>query len=147
MTEREYMLIALKEAKKAAAIDEVPVGAILIKNDKVIVRAHNMVEHNKNACAHAELLCLYEGMKLLKSKRLDECELYVTLEPCAMCAGAMVNAHLGRLFFGAFDERCGCCGSAADLLDDAFYHTVKAVGGIEEEACALLLQEYFRKKR
>lgn len=147
MTDREYMLFALEEAQNAAALDEVPVGALLVKDGSIIARAHNLVEHDHDSCAHAELLCIQAGMKALQSKRLDGCTLYVTLEPCAMCAGAMVNAHLGKLVFGAFDERCGCCGSALDLLNDAFYHTVPAIGGIEEKACAELLQAYFRKKR
>lgn len=147
MTEREYMLLAIEEAAKAAAIDEVPVGAVLVEDGHILARSHNMVEHEHNSCSHAELLCLQAGMNALQSKRLDGCTLYVTLEPCAMCAGAMVNAHLGSLVFGAFDERCGCSGSAIDLLDGAFFHTVHTVGGIEEEACALLLKEYFKQKR
>ena len=147
MSEREFMLLALEEAHKAAALDEVPVGALLVQNGCILTRAHNLVEQNRDGCAHAELLCLREGMRLLQKKRLDDCTLYVTLEPCAMCAGAMINAHLGRLVFGAFDERCGCCSSALDLLNGAFYHTVMAVGGIEEEACAELLRAYFKQKR
>lgn len=141
------MLLALEEAKLAYAQDEVPVGAVLVRNGKVLCASHNLCEQRGDACAHAELLCIHEGEKLCASKFLTDCTLYVTLEPCAMCAGAMVNARLGRLFFGAFDKRCGCCGSVFDLVSDTFYHTVLSVGGMAEKECAALLQSYFAKKR
>ncbi|MDD4075044.1 MAG: nucleoside deaminase [Eubacteriales bacterium] len=147
MTDREYMLLALEEAKLAAAQNEVPVGAVLARSDEIVARAHNLVEARRDATAHAELLCLRAGIEKLQSKWLTDCTLYVTLEPCAMCAGAMVSVRLGRLVFGTFDERCGCCGSALDLVTDAFYHTVPTVGGLMEEACASLLTDFFKSRR
>ena len=141
------MRLALEHAKLAAAQNEVPVGAVLIRSGEIVAQAHNLVEARRDASAHAELLCLRAGMEKLQSKWLSDCTLYVTLEPCAMCAGAMVNARLGRLVFGAFDERCGCCGSALDLVTDAFYHTVPTIGGMLEEECAALLTDFFAKKR
>ncbi len=147
MSDYDYMLLALEEARLAAGEDEVPVGAILVHKGEIIARAHNLTERLHDATAHAELLCMRQGMEILQSKYLDRCTLYVTLEPCAMCAGAMVNARLGRLFYGAFDPRCGCCGSALDLVSDAFYHTVPTVGGMAEDECAALLKSYFSAKR
>ncbi len=147
MTALFYMRLALAEAEKAAAKGEVPVGAILVCRDEIVTQAHNLVETLGDATAHAELLCLREASRKLRQKWLTDCTLYVTLEPCAMCAGAMVNARLGRLVFGAFDARCGCCGSALDVVTDAFYHTVPTVGGLEETACAALLTDFFKDKR
>ncbi len=147
MTDHACMRLALEHAKLAAAQNEVPVGAVLIRSGEIVAQAHNLVEARRDASAHAELLCLRAGMEKLQSKWLSDCTLYVTLEPCAMCAGAMVNARLGRLVFGAFDERCGCCGSALDLVTDAFYHTVPTIGGMLEEECAALLTDFFAKKR
>jgi len=147
MTDLEYMRLALAEAELAASSDEVPVGAVLVHKGEIIARAHNRTEAKGCAFLHAEMLAMKAGMEKLGNWRLSECCLYVTLEPCAMCAGAMVNAHLGRLVFGAFDERAGCCGSVFDLVTEALNHTVPTVGGIGEEACKALLQDYFRKKR
>ena len=146
MTDREYMDLAIAQARLAAQRDEVPVGAVLVKGDKVIASAHNLVETLGDATAHAEMLVLREGMRQL-GWRLSDCTLYVSLEPCAMCAGAIVNARLGKLIFGAFDERFGCCGSRVDLVTDALIYTVLTVGGIAEAECAALLSAYFQGKR
>ena len=125
---------------------EVPVGAVLVCNSEIIVRAHNLVEQTQDATAHAELLCLQEGMAK-RGPRLGDCTLYVTLEPCAMCAGACVNAKLGRIVFGAFDEVAGCCGSKMDLTDKCFLHSVEVWGGILEADCKALLSNFFQALR
>lgn len=141
------MRLALEEAKRALAGDEVPVGAVLVRRGEVIAAAHNRVEGLTDATAHAELIALREGMAKLRTKRLDDCTLYVTLEPCAMCAGAAVNAKLGRLVFGAHEPKTGCCGSVYDMTDGMFLYTVEACGGVLEEECAALMAEYFVEKR
>lgn len=141
------MRLALQEAQRAKEADEVPVGAVLVHKGEVIARAHNLVETLKDATAHAEMLVMREGAKALNSWRLEDCTLYVTLEPCAMCAGAAVNARLHRIVFGAFDQRMGCCGSALDITDNAMGIEVEAIGGILEEECAGILSQYFKEKR
>ena len=140
------MRLALEEATLAFEAGEVPVGAVLVQNGEIVARAHNMVETLHDATAHAELLCLREAMGKLGA-RLTDCTLYVTLEPCAMCAGACVNAKLGRLVFGAFDEVAGCCGSKIDLTDKCFLHSVETWGGILEEDCKTLLSSFFQALR
>lgn len=150
MSERDsferYMQLALDEARLAAREGEVPVGAVLVKNGEVIAHTHNRVEQSGDATAHAELLCLQRAMEQL-GPRLTDCTLYVTLEPCAMCAGACVNAKLSRLVFGAFDEAAGCCGSKMDLTDHCFLHSVETWGGILEPECKTLLTDFFQALR
>lgn len=141
-----YMRIALEEARAAAAEGEVPVGAVLVQNGRVVARAHNRVESSGDATAHAELLCLREGMAKL-GQRLTSCTLFVTLEPCAMCVGACVNAKLGAIVFGAFDEAAGCCGSKMDLTDDCFLYSVPVWGGILEQDCKAQLTWFFQALR
>jgi len=141
-----YMRIALEEARAAAAEGEVPVGAVLVQNGRVVARAHNRVESSGDATAHAELLCLREGMAKL-GQRLTSCMLFVTLEPCSMCAGACVNAKLGAIVFGAFDEAAGCCGSKMDLTDDCFLYSVPVWGGILEQDCKAQLTRFFQALR
>ena len=150
MSEREsferYMHLALDEARLAAREGEVPVGAVLVKHDAVIARAHNRVEQSGDATAHAELLCLRAAMERL-GPRLTDCTLYITLEPCAMCAGACVNAKISRLVYGAFDDAAGCCGSKMDLTDHCFLHSVETWGGILEPECKALLTDFFQALR
>ncbi len=150
MTERSefefYMRLALEEAALASGAGEVPVGAVLVRRGEIVSRAHNLVETSGDATAHAELLCLREGMAKLGS-RLTDCTLFVTLEPCAMCAGACVNAKLGQLVFGAFDDAAGCCGSKMDLLDKCFLHSVTVWGGILENDCKTPLSQFFQALR
>lgn len=141
-----YMRLALEEAQLAFDAGEVPVGAVLVCNGEIVSRAHNHVERAHDATQHAEMLCLREGMAKLGG-RLTDCTLYVTLEPCAMCAGACVNAKLGKLVYGAFDEVAGCCGSKMDLTDKCFLHSVETWGGILEEECKLLLSRFFQALR
>lgn len=145
-TFERFMRAALEEARLAASEGEVPVGAVLVKNDEIVARAHNKVEQTHDATAHAELLCLRQGMELLGA-RLIGCTLFVTLEPCAMCAGACVNAKLGRLVYGAFDDAAGCCGTRMDLTDRCFLHSVETWGGVLEEECKELLSSFFQTLR
>jgi len=141
-----FMRAALEEAKFAANEGEVPVGAVLVKDGEIVARAHNKVEQTHDATAHAELLCLRQGMELLGA-RLTDCTLFVTLEPCAMCAGACVNAKLDSLVYGAFDESAGCCGTRMDLTDHCFLHTVETWGGVLETDCKELLSSFFKELR
>jgi tRNA(adenine34) deaminase len=141
-----YMRLALEEAKLAFDAGEVPVGAVLVCGNEIIARAHNRVEREHDATRHAELLCLQEAMAL-RGSRLIDCTLYVTMEPCAMCAGACVNAKLGRLVYGAFDEVAGCCGSKMDLADKCFLHSVETWGGILDDECKALLSRFFQALR
>ena len=140
------MRLALEEAGLAFSQGEVPVGAVLVKGGELIARAHNACEQTGDASAHAELLCLRQAMKTL-GPRLTGCTLYVTLEPCAMCAGAAINLKLPRLVFGAFDARAGCCGSVLDLTDRCFLSSCEVWGGVLEENCAALLTRFFEGKR
>lgn len=142
-----YMREALCEARLAAAEDEVPVGAVFVRDGAILARAHNRVVQSGDPTAHAEMLALRDGAQKLGAWRLEGCSLYVTLEPCAMCAGAAVAARLTRLVFGAHEEKTGCCGSVLDLTDGMFLHTVACCGGLLEEESALLLAAYFAKKR
>ena len=141
MTDREWMREALKEAKAGALEGEVPVGAILVKENRIVSRAHNLCRSDQDPTEHAEMLVLTDAVK--KIGLLEGCTLYVTLEPCAMCAGAMIQARLPRLVFGAYDAACGCCGSRIDLGDHWFDHSIETIGGILEMECADLLLDFF----
>ena len=146
MTKDErWMQEALKEAKVALSEDEVPVGAAVVKDEQIVAKAHNLSRQRNDPTQHAELLALRAAQETLGS--LTGCTLYVTMEPCAMCAGAMVLLKLHRLVFGAFDESCGCTGSRVDLTDHWFYHSVETWGGVLEGDCAALLTEFFQRKR
>ena len=145
MDER-FMRIALEEAQRAYELDEVPVGAVLVMRGKVIARAHNLCVASSDPTAHAEMLALRAAARE-EGGRLSGSTLYVTLEPCAMCAGAAINARVSRIVFGAFDSRAGCCGSVADITDGWFLHSIESVGGVLEEECAALLQAFFEEKR
>ena len=143
--DERWMMEAIREAQAALREDEVPVGAVVVKDDKIVARAHNLSQQKTDPTQHAELLALQQAQKVLGS--LDRCTLYVTMEPCAMCAGAMVLLKLPRLVFGAFDASCGCTGSRVDLTDHWFYHSVETWGGVLEKDCAALLSEFFQRKR
>ncbi len=142
-----YMEAAFAQAMKARLIDEVPVGAVIVYNGKIIARAHNKKERGKNPCAHAELLAILKACKKLKSWRLSGAELYVTLEPCPMCAGAIINARIDCVYFGASDPKSGAFGGLLDLNTYGLNHTPKVVGGLLQEKCSLILKEYFHAKR
>jgi len=143
-----YMEQAIIEAKKAFELDEVPVGAIIVYKGDIIARAHNLRENFNNALAHAEILVINDACKKLKTWRLDGCDLYVTLEPCPMCAGSIINARISTVYFGAYDSKGGACGSVVDLFKKgSFNHSPVLYGGIMEDACEGLLKEFFGKLR
>lgn len=143
MTDEELMRAALREAAFAASEGEVPVGAVVAKDGQIIAAAHNRRETDKNAVAHAELLAIDAACRALGGWRLWQCELFVTLEPCPMCAGAVVNSRLKRVVYGAKDPKAGCCGSVTDLFALPFNHTPVVEGGLLEAECASILREFF----
>ena len=138
---------ALEEAYKAAELLEIPVGAVIVYQNEIIARAHNRRELDQDALAHAEVLCIQQACQKLGSWRLSGCELYVTLEPCPMCSGAIINARLDRVVYGAKDEKAGCCGSIADLFVMPFNHTPIIRSGVLEEECSQLLSRFFAELR
>ncbi len=145
MTAEDYMREALAEA--AAAAGEVPVGAVVVKDGEIIARAHNEREEGR-PFAHAEMLAMERAAARLGTRRLHGCTLYVTLEPCPMCAGALLMAEADKCVYGARDERQGCCGSVYSLPEDpAFYRRVPCTGGVLEAECARPLREFFRARR
>ncbi len=142
------MGLALDEARQALAEGEVPVGAVLTWDDEVLARAHNLREQTGDPTAHAEILALRAAARLTGDWRLSECTLYVTLEPCAMCAGAILNARLARVVFGAYDAQRGCCASVYRLTEDpAFNAFVPSVGGVLERECTAVMDEFLRAHR
>lgn len=146
--ELKFMKSAIKQAEKAMAIDEVPIGAVLVMDGKIIARAHNLMEKTQLATSHAEILCINKASKKLKSWRLDGAEMYVTVEPCAMCAGAIVNARIKKVYFGAYEPKSGCAESKYRVLEDCgLNHSTEFEGGVEREKCANLLKNYFKEKR
>ena len=148
MTHEELMREALKEAQKAFDEGEIPVGAVMAHGGEIIARAHNLREQTGDPTAHAEVLAIREAAKVMGGRRLSACTLYVTLEPCPMCAGAMVMACLNQCYFGARDERQGCCESVYALpADPAFYHRVPCIGGLLEEESSRLLKDFFLARR
>lgn len=147
-TEEDYMRMALREAQRAADEGEVPVGAIIVIADQIVAKAHNQVELLKDATAHAEILAITQASAMLGDWRLQEATLYVTKEPCAMCAGAMVNSKLGRVIFGAADPRMGAAGSALNITGfEGMLHNVEVTGGLLGDECLALLQDFFRQRR
>lgn len=144
--EEKFMKVALAEAGKAYALGEVPVGAVVIYNNKVISAAHNLVERTDDPAAHAEIIALKRASESLGRRQLSDCILYVTLEPCAMCTGAILLYRIGALAFGAFDAVAGCCMSNAELLSVLNYR-IPFVGGILEDECKMILSDFFQNKR
>lgn len=140
-----YMELALKEAEKAAAIGEVPIGAVLVKDDRILARAHNLRETEQRAVAHAELLAIDQACKETGAWRLEGTTLYVTLEPCAMCSGAIVLSRVDRVVYGAPDPKGGCAGTLMNLLqEDRFNHQCEVVAGVKEEECGKILSGFFK---
>jgi len=147
-TEELYMSEALKEAEVAFKEDEVPVGAVIVHKDKIIARGHNQIERLKDPTAHAEIIAITSAANFLGTKWLNEASLYVTIEPCSMCAGALVLARVKHLYFGADDPKTGACGSVTNIVNHGkLNHRVKVSGGILKEQCSSLLKDFFRKKR
>ena len=143
----KYMKIALSEAQSAFDNAEVPVGAVVVKDGKIIAAAHNLREREKMATAHAELLAIEEACRVLGTWRLSGCTLYVTLEPCPMCAGAIVNSRIDRVVFGASDSAAGCLGSVINFNSYPFNHAFSIEGGVCEDESAQLLRMFFESKR
>ena len=146
--EEKFMKEAIKEAKKAYSKLEVPVGAIIVKDDKIIARAHNLKETKFDTTKHAEILAIQKASKKLESWRLIDCEMYVTLEPCSMCAGALINSRIKKVYIGANDEKTGAVGSVFNLLEDyTFNHKVEIETGILKQECETLLKKFFQELR
>ena len=145
--DRKYMRLAIEQAEKARAMGEVPIGAVIVKGDEIIAAAHNMCEASGDPTAHAELTAIQAAAKSLGRRALSECELYVTVEPCAMCTGAIISARLKKAVFGAHEERTGCMGSVMDISDGYFINSVRAYGGVLENECAALMGGFFEDKR
>ena len=142
----KYMKLALNEAKKAYKIKEVPVGAVIIKDDEVIARAYNLREKTNNAISHAEVLCINKACKKLKSWRLDGCVMYVTLEPCLMCAGAIAQSRISKIIIGAMDPKNGCVGSKSNVLDIGLTNKVGYEYMLEQD-CSKILKDFFKELR
>ena len=145
---KKWMQIAIDEASLAQIENEVPVGAIIIQNDKLIAKAHNQSISKNDPTAHAEILVLRKAGKKQKNYRLIDATLYVTLEPCAMCLGAMMHARIDKIIFGASDPKSGVCGSCINLCKEKnFNHKISVIGGIMEKKCSKLLQDFFKDRR
>lgn len=145
---KKWMQIALEEADKAEVIGEVPIGAVIVHEKQIVARAHNLREKDKRATAHAEILAIEEANRVQKRWRLENTTLYITLEPCAMCAGAIINARVGCVVYGASDPKAGCCGSLMNLLaDQRFNHQPKLIAGVEAEKCGEKLSTFFKQLR
>ena len=149
MTQDEkYMRAAIREAKKAYALDEVPIGCVIVQNGKIIARGYNRRNTDKNTLAHAEIAAIKKASKKTGDWRLEDCTMYVTLEPCQMCAGAIVQSRLGKVVIGSMNPKAGCAGSVINLLQmKEFNHQVEMVKGVLEEECSTMLSTFFQELR
>jgi len=146
--DQKFMLEALKEANKAALLNEVPVGAVIVKNNKIVARGHNLREKTNDPTAHAEIIAIRKACKKLKSWRLEGCTIYVTVEPCAMCAGTLLWTRIDRIVFGANDPKGGAVGSSFELFRvKGINHHPEITRGVLDVRCALLMKEFFKAKR
>ena len=146
--QEKFMQEALKEARKAYKKLEIPVGAVIVRDGEIIAKAHNIKEEKKDTTKHAEILAIQKASKKLGTWRLNDCEMYVTLEPCPMCAGAIIQARLKKIYIGTMDEKTGACGSVLNLLEDyKFNHIVEVENGIMKQECESMLKEFFVKLR
>lgn len=146
--EETYMKEALKEAKKAYEKLEVPVGAVIVKNGEIIAKAHNLKETKSDTTKHAEIIAIQRASKKLNSWRLLDCEMYITLEPCSMCAGAIINSRIKKIYIGAMDEKTGAAGSVLNLFEDyTFNHKVKIEKNVLKDECEKIIKDFFKKLR
>lgn len=144
----KFMKEALKEAQKSYKKEEIPVGAIIVKDDKIIARGHNLKETKTDPTKHAEIIAIQKACKKLQTWRLTGCTMYVTLEPCSMCAGSLIQSRLDKVVIGTMDEKTGACGSVLNLLADyKFNHIVQIETGIMQEECKTILQQFFKELR
>lgn len=147
-THERFMREALKEARKAYEKGETPIGAIIVHEGKIVSRGHNIKELKQDATLHAEIIAMKKAFRKLGTWRLNDCDIYVTLEPCTMCAGALIQGRIGRLFIGTPDPKAGAVGSVIDVLKiDKFNHKVEVIYGILEEECSSILKDFFRELR
>ena len=143
-----FMREAIKEAKKAELLDEVPIGCIIVKDNKIISRGYNIRESKQNPAGHAEMVAINKASKKLKNWRLEDCELYVTLEPCIVCSGAIIQSRIKTVYFGAYDPKGGAFGSSINVLGATnINHHPEVIGGVLQEECSKLLTNYFKSKR
>lgn len=149
MTDEQYMSRALELAKKAAKMGEVPVGAVVVKRSsgEIVGEGYNLRESDKSPLAHAEIIAINEASRRLGGWRLIDCELYVTLEPCPMCCGAIINSRVERVVFGAYDKKAGSCGSVIDLFELPYNHRPQVTSGVLGEECSAILSEFFKTLR
>lgn len=148
MLENEFMKEAIKQAKKAAEKLEVPVGCVIVKDGKIIAKAHNQKETKADTTKHAEIIAIQKASKKLEAWRLLDCEMYVTLEPCSMCAGAIIQSRIKKIYIGTMDAKTGACGSVVNLLQDyPFNHKVEIETGLEKEKCEKILKDFFKQLR
>ena len=146
--DEKYMKEALKQAKKAYSVDEVPIGCVIVQNGKIIARGYNRRNTDKNTLAHAELAAIKKASKKTGDWRLEDCEMYVTLEPCQMCAGAIVQSRMKRVVIACMNQKAGCAGSVLNLLQmQQFNHQVEITYGVLEEDCSKMLSQFFRELR
>ncbi len=144
----EFMKEAIRQAKKASKIGEAPIGAVIVRNGEIISRGYNKRETKKNSLCHAEIIAIDKACKKLGGWRLPDCDMYVTLEPCPMCAGAVIQSRINNVYFGAYDKKAGCAGSLCNLFDEVtFNHKVEALGGYMQEECSKLLSDFFKELR
>lgn len=144
----KYMKQALIEARKAYEKEEIPVGAIIVRDNKIIAKAHNIKEEKNDTTKHAEIIAIQKASKKLGSWRLNDCEMYVTLEPCAMCAGALIQSRIKKVYIGTMDLKTGACGSVLNLLEDyTFNHKVEIEKGIMQQECEKILKDFFKMLR
>lgn len=147
-TDERYMREAIRQANKAARIDEVPIGCVIVYEDRIIARGYNQRNKRKTTLAHAELLAIAKAGKVIGDWRLEDCTMYVTLEPCQMCAGAIVQARMKRVVIGSRNAKAGCAGSVLNLLqEERFNHQVELTEGVLEEECSALLSGFFKELR
>lgn len=144
---KSFMNYALEEAKKAKSINEVPVGAVIVKNNIIIGRGHNSIETLKDSTAHAEIIAIKNASNYLGDWRLKDCEMYVTLEPCPMCAGAIIQSRLKKVYIGTFEPNLGACGSVIDILQNTYLKSNVEVQWMYMDECSIILKDFFKERR